>query len=141
MGDNLQVAKVVGINVDRTKIILFVLMGALSAFAGLLLTIEHTTFWTTQGSGFLLIVMAAVFIGGTSIFGGQGIIVGTIFGSFIVGSIEAGIVATGIQGFCYRDSGFLYTLSCRPGPSCCHQFPYIYGKTRQACHPSQLVTI
>jgi simple sugar transport system permease protein len=102
MGDNLQVAKVVGINVDRTKIILFVLMGALSAFAGLLLTIEHTTFWTTQGSGFLLIVMAAVFIGGTSIFGGQGIIVGTIFGSFIVGSIEAGIVATGIQGFYTR---------------------------------------
>ncbi len=102
MGDNLQVAKVVGINVDRTKIILFVLMGALSAFAGLLLTIEHTTFWTTQGSGFLLIVMAAVFIGGTSIFGGQGIIVGTFVGSFIVGSIEAGIVATGIQGFYTR---------------------------------------
>jgi simple sugar transport system permease protein len=102
MGDNLQVAKVVGINVDRTKIVLFVLMGALSAFAGLLLTIENTTFWATQGSGFLLIVMAAVFIGGTSIFGGQGVIVGTFFGSFIVGSIEAGIVATGIQGFYTR---------------------------------------
>ena len=46
--------------------------------------------------------MAAVFIGGTSIFGGQGIIVGTFVGSFIVGSIEAGIVATGIQGFYTR---------------------------------------
>ena len=102
MGDNLQVAKVVGINVDRNKIALFVLMGGLSAFAGLLMTIEHTTFWVTQGSGFLLIVMAAVFIGGTSIFGGQGTIVGTFFGSFIVGSIEAGVVATGMQGFYTR---------------------------------------
>jgi simple sugar transport system permease protein len=46
--------------------------------------------------------MAAVFIGGTSIFGGQGVIVGTFFGSFIVGSIEAGIVATGIKGFYTR---------------------------------------
>ena len=102
MGDNLEVAKMVGVNVHFNKVILFVLMGALSAFAGLLLTIENTTFWATQGSGFLLIVMAAVFIGGTSIFGGQGTIVGTFFGSFIVGSIEAGIVATGMQGFYTR---------------------------------------
>ncbi len=102
LGDNRQVARMVGVNTDWVVIAVFVLMGVLSAFAGLLLTIEHTTFWATQGSGFLLIVMAAVFIGGTSIFGGQGTIIGTFFGSFIVGSIEAGIVATGVQGFYTR---------------------------------------
>ena len=102
MGDNREVAKVVGINVSLNKILVFALMGLLAAFAGVLLTVENTTFWATQGSGFLLIVMAAVFIGGTSIFGGQGTIVGTFFGSFIVGSIEAGIVAVGLQGFYTR---------------------------------------
>jgi ribose/xylose/arabinose/galactoside ABC-type transport system permease subunit len=47
----------------------------------------------------LLPVMAAVFIGGTSIAGGQGVLVGTFFGSYIIGSLEAGVVATGIGGY------------------------------------------
>ncbi len=102
IGDNMQVAQVMGVNVARMKIKLFTLMGGLSAFAAVLLTLEMTTYWTTQGSGYLLIVMASVFIGGTSIFGGEGTIIGTLFGSFIVGSIEAGIVASGLGGFWTR---------------------------------------
>ena len=43
--------------------------------------------------------MAAVFIGGTSIAGGQGVLVGTFFGSYIIGSLEAGVVAPGIGGY------------------------------------------
>jgi simple sugar transport system permease protein len=43
--------------------------------------------------------MAAVFIGGTSIAGGQGVLVGTFFGTYIIGSLEAGVVATGIGGY------------------------------------------
>jgi simple sugar transport system permease protein len=43
-----------------------------------------------------------VFIGGTSIFGGQGTIVGSVSGAFIITMIEAGLVATGIQGFWVR---------------------------------------
>jgi simple sugar transport system permease protein len=102
IGDNTEVARVMGVNVPATKIALFTLMGVLAGFAAVLLTLEMATFWTTQGSGMLLITMAAVFIGGTSIFGGEGTIVGTFFGSFIVGSLEAGIVATGIGGFWTR---------------------------------------
>jgi simple sugar transport system permease protein len=102
IGDNTSVAQVMGINVARTKIKLFTLMGGISAFAAVLLTLEMSTYWTTQGSGYLLIVMASVFIGGTSIFGGEGTIIGTVFGSFIVGSIEAGIVASGLGGFWTR---------------------------------------
>jgi simple sugar transport system permease protein len=102
IGDNMSVAQVMGVNVPRTKIKLFTLMGGLSAFAAVLLTLEMSTYWTTQGSGYLLIVMASVFIGGTSIFGGEGTIIGTVFGSFIVGSIEAGIVASGLGGFWTR---------------------------------------
>jgi simple sugar transport system permease protein len=43
-----------------------------------------------------------VFIGGTSVFGGQASMVGTVAGSFIIGMVEAGLVATGLQGFWVR---------------------------------------
>jgi simple sugar transport system permease protein len=88
-----------GINVERTKIKLFTMNGAMAGFAAMLLTTEMNTFWTTQGEGYLLPVMAAVFIGGSSIAGGEGFIVGTFFGAYIIGSLEAGVVATGIGGY------------------------------------------
>jgi len=99
IGDSAKVAKVVGINADREKIKLFTLMGFLSAFAGVLLTLETTNYFSSQGMGYLLTVVAAVFIGGTSIFGGSGKVIGTVFGALIVAIIEAGLVASGIQGF------------------------------------------
>jgi simple sugar transport system permease protein len=102
IGDNASVAEVVGVNVVREKVKLFTLMGVLAAFAAVLLTAENKNFFNTQGSGFLLTVMAAVFIGGTSIFGGKATIVGSYVGAYIIGMIEAGLVATGMQGFWVR---------------------------------------
>src|SRR5512136_881083 len=99
IGDNAEVARVMGINVEATKIKLFTVMGVIAAFAGLLLTLEINVFYPTQGGGFLLPTMAAVFVGGTSIAGGLGSIVGTFFGAYIIGSLEAGIVATTISGY------------------------------------------
>ncbi len=99
IGDNAEVARVMGINVETTRIRLFTMHGAIAAFAGLLLTMEINVFFPTQGQGMLLPVMAAVFIGGTSIAGGQGVLVGTFFGAYIIGSLEAGVVATGIGGY------------------------------------------
>ena len=99
IGDNPNVARVMGINVEATRIQLFTLMGVIAAFAGVILTLEMRVFYPTQGQGMLLPVMAAVFIGGTSIAGGVGLIVGTFFGSYIIGSLEAGVVATGVSGF------------------------------------------
>lgn len=99
VGDNAEVARVMGINVESTRIKLFTVNGVIAAFAGLLLTLEINVFYPTQGGGFLLPGMAAVFIGGTSIAGGLGSIVGTFFGAYIIGSLEAGIVATTISGY------------------------------------------
>jgi simple sugar transport system permease protein len=99
IGDNANVARVMGIRVDMTRIILFMVMGAMSAFAGVLATLENWVFYPTQGEGFLLPVMSAVFIGGTSFAGGQGVVVGTLFGAYIIGSLEAGVVASGIRGY------------------------------------------
>jgi simple sugar transport system permease protein len=93
------VARVMGINVESTKIILFTAMGVIAAFGGLLLTIEINVFFPNQGQGFLLWTMAAVFIGGTLISGGRGSIVGTFFGAYIIGSLQAGVVATGITSY------------------------------------------
>ena len=98
IGDNPNVARVMGINVEVTRIRLFTLHGVISAFAGIILTLDIGVFFPTQGN-FLLPVMAAVFIGGTSIAGGAGSIAGTFFGAFVIGSLEAGIVATTISGY------------------------------------------
>lgn len=99
IGDNANVARVMGINVERTRTQLFTLMGALAGFAGVILTLEAGVFYPVQGQGMLLPVMAAVFIGGTSIAGGYGLLIGTFWGTFIYGSLEAGVVASGISGF------------------------------------------
>jgi len=102
IGDNVKVAEIVGVNPRREKTRAFVLMGVLAAFASVLLTLENQNFFNTQGGGYLLEVMAAVFIGGTSVFGGKASLVGTVAGSFIIVMVEAGIVATGLQGFWVR---------------------------------------
>jgi simple sugar transport system permease protein len=99
IGDNVDVARVMGINVEATRIRLFTMMGVIAAFAGVLLTIEINVFFPTQGQGYLLPALAAVFIGGTSIAGGAGTIVGTFFGAYIIGSLEAGVVASRISGY------------------------------------------
>jgi simple sugar transport system permease protein len=99
IGDNRQVARVAGINVVRETIKLFTIMGLLGGFAAVLLTLENLNYFSTQGQGYLLPALAGVFIGGTSVFGGTATIVGTFFGTFIIGMLEAGIVATGIAGF------------------------------------------
>lgn len=102
IGDNARVAELVGVNTAREKTRAFVLMGVLAAFASVLLTLENQSFFNTQGAGYLLEVMAAVFIGGTSVFGGKASLVGTAAGSFIIVMVEAGIVATGLQGYWVR---------------------------------------
>lgn len=102
VGDNEDAAKMMGINVDRVKILVFVLMGLFAAFAGVIENARMLRWWPLMGEGYLLPTMAAVFIGGTSMFGGEGTVFGTVIGSFIIGSLEAGIVAAGLSGFWTR---------------------------------------
>ena len=102
IGDNVKVAELVGVNTAREKTRAFTLMGVLAAFASVLLTLENQNFFNTQGAGYLLLVMAAVFIGGTSVFGGKASMVGTVAGSFIIVMVDSGLVATGLQGFWVR---------------------------------------
>ena len=70
IGDSNQVSRVVGIDVDREKIKIFTLMGALAACAAIMLTLENKNYFGNQGQGYLLTAIASVLIGGTSISAG-----------------------------------------------------------------------
>jgi simple sugar transport system permease protein len=98
-GDNKESAKLMGVNVDRTRMLVFAIVGLAAAFAGLLASLEVSYYWVTLGEGYLLSTLASVFLGGTSVFGGVGTIFGTFVACFIIGAIEAGIVAIGLTGF------------------------------------------
>ncbi len=98
-GDNLESARLMGVNVDRTKTLTFAIVGFAAAFAGFLVSEDVLFFWPTLGDGYMLNTLASVFLGGTSVFGGTGTIFGTFVASFIIGAINAGIVAAGLTGF------------------------------------------
>ncbi len=94
-GDNADSARLMGVNVDRTKIIAFCLVGLVATFAGFMVSESLLFFWPTMGDGYLLNTLASVFLGGTSVFGGTGTIYGTIVGAFVIAIIQPGIVASG----------------------------------------------
>ena len=102
IGDNRKTAAMMGIPVAKVRIGAFMIMGLLAAFAGLLATLELNNGWPTQGEGYMLLVFAAVFVGGTSAYGGEGTIYGSFVGAILIGIIEAGLVASGFVGFWTR---------------------------------------
>jgi len=83
VGDNKESARMMGIRVDQVKTTVFMMMGGFAALSGILSSLEVTYFWPTLGQGYLMRTLAAVFVGGTSVFGGMG----TIYGTFIASSI------------------------------------------------------
>ena len=99
VGDNPTSARLMGINSTSVKTRAFVLVGVMATFSGLMTSIYGFYFWPTTGEGFLLNTIASVFLGGTSVFGGTGSVVGTFFASYIIGAINAGIVSAGINAF------------------------------------------
>jgi simple sugar transport system permease protein len=99
IGDNRHAARLMGIPIRRTRISLFVFTGLMAAFAGTLNALQVFNFYPALGSGYLLPTLSAVFIGGTSVFGGRGSIWGTFLGAFMIGGITAGIVAAGLTDY------------------------------------------
>ncbi|UCB47193.1 MAG: ABC transporter permease [Spirochaetota bacterium] len=99
VGDNVESARMMGIRVNKVKMTVFMIMGFFASFSGILASLEVNYLWPSLGEGYLLRTLAAVFVGGTSVFGGMGTIFGTFIGSIIIGSLEGGIVAIGLTGF------------------------------------------
>ncbi|MGE0882084.1 MAG: ABC transporter permease [Blastocatellales bacterium] len=90
MGSNIEAARYAGIPVARYQITYFTILGALSGLAGAIETSRTVTGQPNAGEGYELNVIAAVVIGGGSLSGGQGTVVGTIIGSLIMGVLANG---------------------------------------------------
>jgi simple sugar transport system permease protein len=99
IGDNVHSAELMGVNSKRVRTRVFMVIGLVSAFAGVIASFHVAYFWPSLGDGLLLSTLASVFLGGTSVFGGVGTILGTFLGAFIIGAIEAATVAIGLTGF------------------------------------------
>jgi ribose transport system permease protein len=94
VGGSAKAARVSGIHVSAVKIWAFVLMGALAAFAGIL-----SLAFLPTGLGLELDVIAATIVGGASLSGGEGTILGTILGVLIIGVMRNGLVLMGVSPF------------------------------------------
>ena len=96
LGGNEKAAKLSGINTERLTFLTFANMGMLAALAGLVFAARLNTATPKAGLGFELDVIAAVFIGGASMSGGVGTIVGAVVGAFIMGVMNNGMSILGI---------------------------------------------
>jgi len=91
LGSNEEAVRLSGVNVDRWKIIIYSLNGAICGIAGLLIASRLNSAQPALGQGYELDAIAAVVIGGTSLSGGAGTILGTIIGAFIMSVLTNGL--------------------------------------------------
>lgn len=96
-GDNKEAARAMGINTDLVKIICFMMVGLLCAFSSIIQVIRVGAFNVVLGTLYELQAIAACVIGGVSLFGGRGGIIGIILGSFLIPIIQNGMVFVGIN--------------------------------------------
>ena len=101
-GGNPEAARARGVNVDRTKVCLFMLTSFLAGFAGIISSIRTSAANPNSGTGYELEVIAMVVIGGTALMGGRGTIIGTVIGIFILRIMRNGIVMIGVPGLAYN---------------------------------------
>ena len=99
VGGNEQTARLSGLNVNRIKVIVYTLAGALSTVAGLIMTSRLDSAQPNAGTGYELDSIAAVVIGGTSLSGGRGTILGTVIGCLIIGVLNSGLVLLNVSPF------------------------------------------
>ena len=99
IGGNRRTALLSGINVKRIGVILYVLVGALSGFAGAMTASRLGVGNANIGAGFEFDVVVAVVLGGTSLDGGEGSVFGMLIGALIVGFIANGLNLMGVSSF------------------------------------------
>lgn len=106
VGGNAEAARRAGINVDRIRVTVFVMAGALAGLGGIILASRLRSVDTRAGGGNLLLnVVAAAVIGGTSLFGGRGRVSSAILGALVISSLENGM------GLLNLESGDKYIIT------------------------------
>jgi rhamnose transport system permease protein len=103
VGSNPDAASMRGLNVKALTFGVFVAMGALAGLGGAMYVSRFATVNPADaGLGFELLVISAVVIGGTNIFGGSGTVLGTVLGTMLVGILANGLTVVGVSGFWQR---------------------------------------
>ncbi|MGH2787782.1 MAG: ABC transporter permease [Actinomycetota bacterium] len=102
IGGNREAAHVSGIKVNRSKIWIYVISGLMAAVAGFMLTGRQASANALMGEGMELQSIAAVVVGGTNLFGGEGGVGGTMIGILIIGVLSNGLNILGVTEFWQR---------------------------------------
>ncbi len=98
IGANETAARFSGINVARTKLLIYTGAGLISGLAAVIFVSRVSTTRSDMGTGVELDVITAVVLGGTSIFGGRGTIIGTCIGLILVQALKNGLALSGVKG-------------------------------------------
>ena len=98
-GDNKEAARAMGINTDRVKVICFMIVGILCAFAGVMQLLRIESYAATQGLGFELKAIASSVVGGTFLMGGVGSIAGIFLGTLTIQIMENGLILMRVPVF------------------------------------------
>jgi ribose transport system permease protein len=99
VGGNEEAARLAGINVSRVKMFVYTMSGLLAAISGIILLSRLVSAQPSAGLGFELPVIAAAIIGGTSLLGGEGTVLGAVLGAAIIGVLENGMVLLGVNTY------------------------------------------
>jgi erythritol transport system permease protein len=99
IGGNERAAELAGIRVNRIKMGVYVISGICAAMTGLLITSQLGAAFPDTATSYELNAIAAVVLGGTSLFGGRGTIGGTVIGAFVIGFLSDGLVLVGVSEF------------------------------------------
>ncbi len=98
IGNSAQVARFSGVSVARTKIIIFMMSGLISALAGVLMAARLGAVRASTAEGFELDIITVVLLGGVSIFGGVGSMVGVLLSTYLVLNLRNGLIIAGVTG-------------------------------------------
>lgn len=96
-GDNARAAQVSGIKVQRVRFLVLTICGGCAGLAGLLYAGRLQSATYTLGESDLMIVIAAVIVGGTALNGGKGSVIGALIGSLLMGMLNNGLILMGLQ--------------------------------------------
>jgi len=98
VGANETAARFSGVGVDRTRLLIYTASGLVSGLAAVIFVSRVTTTRSDMGTGLELDVITAVVLGGTSIFGGKGTVVGTVLGLVLIQALRNGLSLAGVKG-------------------------------------------
>ncbi len=99
IGGNPEAARLSGLNVRRLTLSVYVIVGFFAGLGGFILSSRLNSSEAVAGAGYELTVIASVVIGGTSLFGGRGSVLGTVVGSVLIGVLNNGLVLNNVSSY------------------------------------------